>query len=133
MGTTAMGVVGTNGIHQFGYASTGRAGIFPTFTPVVWSGSAASASFLSKQGFASAGLIGGGGGQFVGWGEVQTPGFAHALLWNGLTANPIDLSPTNLCCYANSYAVGASGNQQVGWGYTGETHALLWTVAQFRR
>jgi hypothetical protein len=121
-GFDAREVAGTDGIHQFGYAITG--GIF---TPVVWSGSAVSATFLNKQGFASAQLAGGGGGQFVGSGYSQVPGSEHALLWNSLTAQPIDLNPTNLCCYADSHAFGASGNQQVGSGNIGEIHALLWT------
>jgi hypothetical protein len=120
-GFNATAVSSTDGIHQFGSATTATY----NSTPVVWSGSAASATFLSKQGFASAQLAGGSGGQFVGSGEVQTLGSGHALLWNSLTANPIDLNPTNLI---DSYAFGASGTQQVGHGFGSNfEHALLWT------
>src|SRR4051794_26297219 len=79
-------VAGTDGTYQFGWMRTGGIGYSPTFTPVVWTGSAASATFLTG----SAQVTGSGGGKFVGG------GLGHAVLWNSLTAQPIDLHPTNL-------------------------------------
>jgi hypothetical protein len=114
-GSDATGVVGTDGVHQFGWVRTGAIGYNPTITPVVWSGSAASATFLNKQGFTSASVAASGGGQFVG----------GALLWNGLDAQPISLSPANL--------YGTNGTQQVGSRYAFDAnnnayyHAMLYT------
>ena len=132
-GFDATTVVGTNGTRQFGWGTMGRPGFFPVSTPVVWSGSAASATFLSKQGFASARVGGGGGdGQFVGSGEVQSPGSHRALLWNDLTAQPVDLTPENLG-FVHHFASGAGGGQQVGYaqgfddGNNAYYHALLWS------
>src|SRR3954468_13305934 len=109
------GVVGTDGTYQFGWARTGTPGYGPTFTPVVWSGSAASPTILNKGGFTSATVAGSGGGHFVG----------GALLWNGLAAQPINLSPADL--------KGTNGTQHVGSRYAFDTnhnayyHAMLWT------
>src|SRR4051812_12467532 len=119
-------VAGTDGTHQFGWMRTGGIGYAPTFTPVVWTGSAASATFLNG----SAQLTGSGGGKFVG---TLAGGLSHALLWNSLTVQPIDLHPTNLVGFEHSFARGTSDTQQVGdvYGFdpnhNGYSHAVLWT------
>ena len=128
-GFDATTVAGTDGTRQFGSASVGR--YSPASTPVVWSGSAASATFLNKQGFASASVAGIGGGQLVGSGTVQNPGPSRALLWNSLSAQPVDLTPAHLG-FVHHQAIGAGGEKQVGsaQGFDATNnayvHALLW-------
>jgi hypothetical protein len=69
------------------------------------------------------------GPQQVGFGDGPTPGFAHALLWNGSAASIVDLHPTRLPGFTVSFAQGTNGAQQVGWASTSNTvpgHAMLW-------
>ena len=50
----------------------------------------------------------------------------HALLWRGTASSAIDLHPSG---FINSYAYGVSGNKQVGYASTNESHlahAILW-------
>ncbi len=57
---------------------------------------------------------------------ARPPATHHALLWNGTAASAVDLNPAG---YTSSFAYGASGTTQVGYGYgtTGNNnHALLW-------
>jgi hypothetical protein len=113
---------GTDGVHQFG-------GGFPSASnfsarPIVWSGSAASATVLDETGFRDLRVLGSGGGQFVGTGENVQAGAFHAVMWNGLAAKPIDLNPTN---FNGTIALGAGGGRQVGTGSGVHAHALLWS------
>ena len=87
---------GTDGIHQWGevYVSFNDQGGIAI--PAVWSGSAASAIPLDTTGtgLIFARIFGSGGGQFVGT-DADSRFVNHALLWNSLTAQPIDLTPAN--------------------------------------
>ena len=107
--------VRTDGTHQF-------------TSGIVWSGSAASATYLqiSNNAIPWVFVNGSGGGQFVGSAYF----LAHAILWNALDAAPIDLHPT-LLNFDESQALGTNGSQQVGDGNVliggvPHTHALLW-------
>lgn len=59
--------------------------------------------------------------------------FDHAIMWSGAANTAVDLNPTNLTGYDNSYAysLSSSGNHQVGYGNgsatSGNDHALLWS------
>jgi hypothetical protein len=69
-------------------------------------------------------------GQAVGYGFDTGPGNTHALLWNGVTTPPIDLSEGMTTDY--SAAEGTDGVHQVGnvdVGFPGSPtyHAFLWT------
>ena len=127
---------GTDGIQQFGDVLHSIADDNPfAGHPVVWNGTAASATFLDETGLLGrARIYGAGGGQFVGTGNTIAHGLtgSRALLWNSLTATVIDITPTNLVGFYSCIADGTSGTQQVGSGFTGadgsaRTHALLWT------
>jgi hypothetical protein len=120
---------GTDGLHQFGMVYSDGPGGTQVRTPVVWSGSAASASLLPRSGFNGAEVQGIGGGRFVGSGNVAASQVNHALLWNSLSTGPVDLHPTNLSGFSHSSAHDASAAQQVGSGRltTGADHALLWS------
>jgi hypothetical protein len=61
--------------------------------------------------------VGSGGGQ-------STGGSTHALLWNSTAESVVDLNPPD---FTVSYALGVSGNSQVGFGTRlAGYHALLW-------
>ena len=61
-----------------------------------------------------------------------TGGSTHAVLWNSTAESMVDLNPVG---FTVSYALGASGESQVGYGTRGPQpyHALLWngTAASF--
>ncbi|MGD1277616.1 MAG: PEP-CTERM sorting domain-containing protein [Tepidisphaeraceae bacterium] len=75
-------------------------------------------------------VSGGAAGQTVGYGTSASNN-SHALLWSGTAASAVDLQPTNLSGYDQSYALGTNGTQQVGYGAGSGTgynaHALLWS------
>ncbi len=127
---------GTDGIHQFGelFLTDPAEGYGALAIPAVWSGSAASVVPLDTTGLIFARVSGIGGGRFVGTGDTVASGLNgnHALLWNSITAQPIDLNPTNLSGFYSCGAAGTDGAQQVGGGLTTvnfntQAHALLWT------
>jgi hypothetical protein len=73
------------------------------------------------------------GVQQVGEGDIYDAshslyGYSHALLWTGTAASAVDLHPTNLSGFADSYALATDGKQQVGGGGTdsGYANALVW-------
>jgi hypothetical protein len=52
------------------------------------------------------------------------------MLWNNSAASAVLLEPTKLTGFNQTFALGTSGNQQVGWGYNtiaGHDEALLWS------
>src|SRR4029453_13159524 len=85
-------------------------------SPVVWSGSGASTTVLHRGGFNSAEVQGSGGGKFAGTGVIAAGPVSHAMVWNSLAAEPIDLNPTKLAGFTHSSANATSGVQQVGSG-----------------
>jgi hypothetical protein len=124
---------GTDGSRQFGLVySTGSNGA-QLRTPVVWSGSASSATILPLGGFSEAEVQGSGGGKFVGTGIAASGPVSRALLWNSPSAAPVDLNPTKLVGFTRSSANDTSGTQQIGsgrWTTLGggmHDHALLWS------
>jgi hypothetical protein len=127
---------GTDGVHQFGDVNHSIPDDNPLARhPVVWTGTAASATFLDETGLLPLSRINGAGGaQFVGTGNTIAGGLAgnHALLWSSLNATVVDLNPTNLTGFFSCGANGTSGSQQVGSGFTFAdggvaSHGLLWT------
>ena len=58
-----------------------------------------------------------------------TGGNDHALVWSGTANSAVDLHPTLLSGFTNSWAVGTGAGQQVGYAYGPGTfnHAMLWT------
>jgi hypothetical protein len=81
-------------------------------------------TLLNPPGFGSEGRgisgpyqVGSGGGEATG-------GSTHALLWNSTADSFVDLNPPD---FTVSYALGVSGNSQVGFGTRlAGHHALLW-------
>jgi len=115
-----------------GYISQGDG---PNNCALLWIGTAASCVNLNPSGFAGSGAYGTNGTQQVGWGSLRplvpppTGGpNPHAILWNGSASSYVDLNPPD---FAESYATGISGTQQVGYGkgyFTNSRyHALLWS------
>jgi len=68
--------------------------------------------------------------QQVGYGGVNQTN--HALLWTGTAGSAVDLHPTKLADFHDSFAFGVGGGEQVGYGerspFTSPSdyHALLW-------
>ena len=133
--TYAMGTNGTqqvgSGLGNFSGTSTGHA--------LLWSGTAASAVDLHPTNltwFFQSTAVAISGTQQVGNGSngLCSPGSStvtHALLWSGTANSAVDLQPTNLTGFFDSYAYGVGGGQQVGSGdldpQGGVAHALLWS------
>jgi hypothetical protein len=69
-------------------------------------------------------------GQVVSYGTLAS-GKSHALLWNGPAGTVVDLHPTNLSGFNQSFALRTSGTQQVGEidKANGVFHAVLWSGA----
>lgn len=103
--------VGTDGIHQVDFGSSGTQD-----HAILWSGSAASAVDLSPtnlSGFVPTYAYGVGGNEQVGWGS---DGQNHALLWRGSPDSAVDLNPAGSTA---SYAWATNGSQQAGEMYPG--------------
>ncbi|HSZ54284.1 MAG TPA: hypothetical protein VK797_01390 [Tepidisphaeraceae bacterium] len=116
--------IGTDGLHQVGYGMVDNSN-----HALLWSGTAASAVDLHPTnlgGFAESIAMAVNMRQQVGYGTAPVTGVAHALLWHGTASSAVDLNPSG---FYESYAEGASGNQQIGYGgKLGDYyHALLWT------
>ncbi len=96
----------------------------------LWNGTPESAVDLNPTaaGFHESNAYGVGGGQQVGSGvgAPATGNYTHALLWSGTAASAVDLNPA---AFSSSTALGADGEQQVGYGYNlgSPAHALLWS------
>jgi hypothetical protein len=65
--------------------------------------------------------------------EPNSGGYFDAVAWSGTASSAVDLSPTNLTGFTNTFAHGVSGQEIVGYGGGSATvgpfafHALLWT------
>lgn len=91
------------------------------------------ASDRTPNGWIEGFFNGGGGSQGVGFGSfpIDVPGIpdaraTHAFVWDNATQSHADLHPGD--AWSGSFALSASGGQQVGFGFTsGPNIALLWT------
>jgi hypothetical protein len=65
--------------------------------------------------------------------KTNSSGYYDAVAWRGTASTAVDLKPTNLAGFSNTFAQGVSGPQIVGYGGGSVTvgpyafHALLWT------
>ena len=135
---------GVGGGQQVGYGCYGLASSY-SVRAMLWTGSADSAVDLNPYGFTWSGVEDTDGVQQAGWGRVyymvggRRPylvNYVHAVLWTGSAASAVDLNPAG---FAESWAYGVGGGQQVGEGlihyytpkkggsYVSQNHAVLWT------
>ena len=135
---------GVGGGQQVGYGCYGLASSY-SVRAMLWTGNADSAVDLNPYGFTWSGAEDTDGAQQAGWGRVYymvggrhpyLVNYVHAVLWTGSAASAVDLHPAG---FAESWAYGVGGGQQVGEGliyyYTpkkggssvSQYHALLWT------
>jgi len=143
-GLTESWASGVCGGQQVGYGCYGLASSI-SVRAMLWTGSADSAVDLNPYGFTWSGAEDTDGVQQVGWGNVYynvggrkpyTVNYDHAMLWTGSADSAVDLNPAG---FAESWAYGVGGGQQVGEGliyyytqkkggsYVSQYHAVLWT------
>jgi hypothetical protein len=124
----------TNDTKQVGYGESDNTDF--NYHALMWSGTANSAVDLHPTnipgGFVEtqANGISGTGNHQVGWGDgTATSGSTHALLWSGSGGSAVDLHPTLLTGFTDSYANGCNDTIQVGKAFhtpDDAYHAMAW-------
>ena len=127
---------GVSGSAQVGIGNN-PATLDGTYRALLWKGTAASVVNLHPAGFEESEAHAVSGNSQVGYGYDYTDvggdgdpyveySNYHALLWHGTADSAIDLNPDT---FDETYALGVSGNAQVGYGLpstSNQFHALLW-------
>lgn len=128
LGFTSGGALGTDGIHQVGYAQDVTAGNgFGATYAMVWTGSADSAVNLNPPNSYESKATAVSGGEQVGYANLPH----HATRWAGTAASAVDMHPAG---YFNSEINATNGVQQAGFGLVAPgtnlptySHAMVWT------
>ncbi len=121
----------TNGTQQVGYGEHD----FGDYHALMWSGAANTAVDLHPTNItgyieSQANGISSTGSHQVGYGDgTATSGNSHALLWSGSANSAVDLHPTLLTGFSESFAMACNDTIQAGFGKftaSNSNHAMAW-------
>jgi hypothetical protein len=121
---TELGTPAQNSV-AYGVAGGQQVGI-EAGVPLLWTGTAASATSLLPAGATSGSAFATNGTQQAGWANfTASNGNEHAALWSGTAGSFVDLQPSGAIW---SVVAALSATQQGGYAaFSGSTRAILWS------